>query len=307
MATKKISYVSLLKEAIAEYDAKAMDYRGPMTDPILTYDGGGELETKKDASSILERYYFLEDEETKIDVDTEPEYNEIKTGEEADAVEKTKDQLEDEIDGDGDELSEMNLFEDDEEGGDAEKESSKEKGKSSGDEAIDDMEPPKNLESATAEFENAILEKLIAELEVAEDPENEQAGTDKVPEKKAEELADAFNLFEDEGEDKEEDLKDKIEGEDEKDEGDLDIDKKIKKEQTSAGLLPARPGQKQKDDPIEEMFRIFTEQIEGEEDEDEKKKKEEEEVEEDLDLFLEDDDTAEEEEPEEGDSKEAIE
>ena len=62
MSTKKrVSYQKLLKEAIAEYDTtKTVDVKGPMLDPILSYAGGGELPTHKDAASILERYYFLE-------------------------------------------------------------------------------------------------------------------------------------------------------------------------------------------------------------------------------------------------------
>ena len=54
----KVSYVELLKEAISEYDTKSFDYKGPLIAPIISYDGEGELKTQKDATSVLERYYF---------------------------------------------------------------------------------------------------------------------------------------------------------------------------------------------------------------------------------------------------------
>ena len=61
MGIKQVSYVKLLKEAIAEFDtSKTVDMKGPMLDPIMSYDGAGELPTHKDAASILERYYFNE-------------------------------------------------------------------------------------------------------------------------------------------------------------------------------------------------------------------------------------------------------
>lgn len=61
---KKIAYTNLLKEALFEntFQKGAMDVKGPMLDPILGYDGGGELPTHKDAASILERYYFNEND-----------------------------------------------------------------------------------------------------------------------------------------------------------------------------------------------------------------------------------------------------
>jgi hypothetical protein len=117
---KKVSYITLLKEAIQEYDAKAMDKLGPMTEPILTFKGDGELKTHYDAnnltSSVLERYYFNETKEKLVEMDEDPDAkseasdksgsgpegdavdpNEIVTGEEADGVEATMKDLEDEI------------------------------------------------------------------------------------------------------------------------------------------------------------------------------------------------------------------
>ncbi|MCK5614847.1 hypothetical protein KAR91_73980, partial [Candidatus Pacearchaeota archaeon] len=69
MGAKKVSYMNLLKEAISEFDtSKSVDIKGPMLDPILSYNGGGELPTHKDAASILERYYFQENADAGVSV-----------------------------------------------------------------------------------------------------------------------------------------------------------------------------------------------------------------------------------------------
>ena len=70
MATKKVSYKNLLKEAISEFTdvAKHAEVKGPFLDGILKWDGGGELPTTQDAASILERYYFNEDQDGDIEV-----------------------------------------------------------------------------------------------------------------------------------------------------------------------------------------------------------------------------------------------
>lgn len=68
--TKRVPYKDLLKQAISEFDtSKAVDVKGPFLDPILAYDGGGELPTHKDASSILERYYFKEKADPGVNVE----------------------------------------------------------------------------------------------------------------------------------------------------------------------------------------------------------------------------------------------
>jgi hypothetical protein len=108
---KKVSYIQLLKEAISEYDAKVMDYKGPLTEPIVTFKGEGELETHKDASSILERYYFNETKEKLVEQDDigpdnpvkaddeadAEDPNNLKTGEESDDVDESMDDLEKEL------------------------------------------------------------------------------------------------------------------------------------------------------------------------------------------------------------------
>ena len=79
MATKKVSYKNLLKQAISEFDtSKTVEVKGPMLDPILSWDGDGELPVYKDAASILERYYFNEDDDAQVEIDdlAEMEYNE---------------------------------------------------------------------------------------------------------------------------------------------------------------------------------------------------------------------------------------
>jgi hypothetical protein len=75
MSTKKrVSYQKLLKEAISEYDtSKTVDVKGPMLDPILSYAGGGELPTHKDAASILERYYFKEEADNGVEINDKGE------------------------------------------------------------------------------------------------------------------------------------------------------------------------------------------------------------------------------------------
>ena len=83
MANRKVSYKNLLKQAISEYDtSKTVQVKGPMLDPILSWDGDGEIPIYKDAASILERYYFNENAEDPVmvpDFDedlAEMEYNE---------------------------------------------------------------------------------------------------------------------------------------------------------------------------------------------------------------------------------------
>ena len=69
MATKKVQYTKLLKEALTEFDTtKTVDVTGPMTKQILSYKGDGELKTTSDAASILERYYFSSDDDREVTV-----------------------------------------------------------------------------------------------------------------------------------------------------------------------------------------------------------------------------------------------
>jgi len=240
MATKKVSYKNLLKEAISEFDtSKTVDVKGPMLDPILSWDGDGELPIYKDAASILERYYF-DDDDDQILVDDlkESEYNEDgtekKTAAEKDTegegteqagtssagtiagskkeIEKDlaeemedilaaeneegiseKEELSEEEDLDESEIdealadffAEQELEEGDEEAGESEEEKNAEKiagggeeagGEEAGEEELDVDKGMKESEESvdenednTDDIENAIIEKLIDEMELEEE------------------------------------------------------------------------------------------------------------------------------------------
>lgn len=108
---KKVSYLDMLKQAVSEYDASNMDYKGPMLDNIISYDGyddGNELKTHKDASDILDSKYVQEKNSEfayflKEDAqEQEPEQNEIETGDTPDDIDDTFDDLEDFITDDED-------------------------------------------------------------------------------------------------------------------------------------------------------------------------------------------------------------
>jgi len=72
----KRAYQDLLKQAISEFDtSKTVDVKGPMLDPILKWEGDGEVPTHKDAASVLERFYFNETHDDGVEV-YESEYNE---------------------------------------------------------------------------------------------------------------------------------------------------------------------------------------------------------------------------------------
>jgi hypothetical protein len=251
-----------------------------MTDPIISYDGGGELQTHKDASSILERYYFKEKEsEGRVYVreedaqEKEPEENEIVTGEEADSIQKTMDELEDE-------LTEDFMLEDDAEGGEVPGEAKVPKEF----EKNDGGEPEGVAKDVTESMEQSVIEKLISEMEEAgpdkpiepeKDEETEEAGTDKAGEKEVDKILEDLELEIAMMEADEEVAKDEKEGDEDKEdekEGDedkdLDVDAGVKKE--SYGLGPIVPSSDK--DRVEEAFRLFKEQI----DEEEKGEKEEE-------------------------------
>jgi len=147
MATKKVTYTQLLKEAlsdnVAEFDTtKTIDTTGPMTKQILSYKGDGELKTNSDAASILERYYFkdsdpgvdtLEEGQLGNELDAEPSKN----------INKTKKDMEKDI------VESEEVEDADEEGGEEVKES-------------DDL----------TEAEEAVIERLIAEMEGDDDADD---------------------------------------------------------------------------------------------------------------------------------------
>ncbi len=174
----KVSYKSLLKDALSEFDTSdTVDVKGPMLDPILSWEGEGELPTNKDAASILERYYFNEDRDDGVSILDEMGYENDKGeigdskamkhtegpgGEEqagtADAKtiqgaekEKEKDIAKEDVELEGEEISEQ----------DEEKEDEKEK-------EVDE----------SLELEDAIIEKLIGEMEGEEISEQDEEKED---------------------------------------------------------------------------------------------------------------------------------
>jgi len=280
---KKVSYIQLLKEAISEYDAKSMDYKGPLTDPIITFDGDGELETHKDASSILERYYFDENKEklieqdeevgpdNPVDVDEEADAedpNNIVTGEEPDDVDDSMEDFEDDI------------MEEDLELEDYDPEDPDIVAK---DEPLED-EKAAPMNNEILSLENTVIEKLIQEMEDEEKADGGEAGTDLVDDKEAEDMLEDIDLLEAELEADAEEEED-----DDKDDKDLDVDKKIEAEVEGMGPIRIKAARE-----VEEAFNLFKEQIEEEEkeEEDEKKEKEdgEEEIEEDEEIDVDLDD-----------------
>lgn len=256
MSTKKVSYMKLLKEAISEFDtSKNVDVKGPMLDPILSYSGDGELPTFKNVASILERYYFQEDNDKGVSVQEDKlaaDDNKIDAipGKEPKATKKDI----------KDELVEQELEPEEEE------------------------EPAEIEESSTIELENSVIEKLIAEMEDEEiDDEkkkkdekkpaseanrevgDEGAGTqaagtgnadDQVPSRK-DETNEGKNIKE------QEEPEDEDEEEEEEPAKVKDIDKEIG-EQVDPSATPGGPSPKKDEDELEEAFAIFKEQIEDE-------------------------------------------
>jgi len=290
--SKKVSYTQLLKEAIQGTDTSdTVDVKGPMLDPILSYKGGGELPTNKDAASILERYYFGEKEDKGVTVaDDEEAVEESGKGpidndidEVPAAVAKTKKDIEKEVTTEADEEEEEDEKEEVKEADEEEKEADEEEVKEADEE---EKEADEEEVSETDQLENAIIEKLIEEMEeeIAEadeeedekeeveeaknmdpDPGNEPAGKmkgapeNKVPSRK--DITKEASETDEEDDEKEE-------------EKDLDVDKEVKKE-SDAGVGPGpikAQGAMGKDgegenDEVEEAFAIFKEQILEEEDE----------------------------------------
>ena len=258
MSTKKVSYVKLLKEAIADFDtSKTVDVKGPMADPILSYRGDGELPTHKDAASILERYYFKENNDSGIQVPNldeaeGPDKNASGTGDPIDNpidevpddnIQKTKKEIEKAI-AEQNEKSVEKAVEKDE----AEVEDEI-KGKGGKEEEELEVEVE---ESATDSVENAIIEKLIEEMEEEIIDENAEG---KATEGAGTEAAGAGAA--------EKEIPDRKDGIDVK--GDTKLEQEILKDikEGDKGLGPIDP-EDQDQDSVEEAFAIFKEQIEEE-------------------------------------------
>jgi len=218
---KRTSYTKLLKEALStEWDTtKTVDTKGPMLDPILGYDGGGELETNKDAASVLERFYFKEKREADLIEHVDNEVSEVPD----DNIAKTKKDIEKEV------------VEQEEVAAPAEEEEGEEdEGEKMAAEAIDASE-------------NAVIEKLIAEME-------EEISDDVISEQDDKEV------------EKDLDVDKEVKGEDEEEE------EEEEEEDVKESAVPPPSMQRMSGmgdgiqlDDLEEAFQIFQEEIEEDE------------------------------------------
>ncbi len=256
---KKVSYMGLLKEAIGDVDtSKSVDVKGPMLDPILSYSGGGELPTHKDAASILERYYFKEDEDTGVSVfeDTlAADDNDV------DAIpgkdpKKTRADVEKELAKEADAVEECDDSEAVEEAAEVEDDNN-------------DDEAEEVDEGATIELENSVIEKLIAEMEDEEDDEPaEVEESNRVAGDRGTQGEEAMgtNNYDDQVPGRKDITKEAEEGDEEEDE-EKDIDSKVSEFDAGADagtgggpLSKAKKGGEDEDE-VEEAFKIFKEEI----------------------------------------------
>jgi hypothetical protein len=310
MSKKRVAYSNLLKEAISEFDtSKTVDVKGPMLDPILKWDGGGEVPTHKDAASILERYYFNEKADKGVEVDvSEMEYNEDGTEkktssekhtqgagtEQAGTSDKAISGEKEEIKKDLAKEAEEKEMKDEEEA----VEESETVSEADEKEMDDEEEAVEESEDLTEDIENAVIEKLIAEMEEDDSEEvsememtykgegpkeeapkekkaktamddtkgagTEQAGTGtaagQVPDRKDQ----ADKMVKPKNYNEQDEMKDK----DVEDEEELDVDKEVKEAASAVpgGPSPKKTGEDYEDDVYEEAFKLFTESIEEEND-----------------------------------------
>ncbi len=175
MSTKKVSYTKLLQEAMADFDTtKTVDVSGPMTKQIIGYKGDGELKTTSDAASILERFYFKQEDEGGVSVIgeddrtdfAEPDRNDVSDVPDKN-ISKTKKDIEKAV----------------KEGDDSDEDEDKDKAVKEGDdsdEAEDKDKEEKDVnESDLSEAEEAVIEKLISEMEEDEGEDEDEEDKDK--------------------------------------------------------------------------------------------------------------------------------
>jgi hypothetical protein len=165
----KKSYMSLLKEAIAEFDTSDhLDVKGPMLDPILSWEGDGELPIYKDAASILERYYFNEDNDKGVETMDEGELQADYQNDKGSAGGESMKNAE------GTGTEQAGTSDSDTIAGakkDKEKDIAKEGLQREQDDDDDDDE---EVVDESTEMENAIIEKLISEMEDDDDDDDEK-------------------------------------------------------------------------------------------------------------------------------------
>ena len=280
--TKKVTYANLLKEALSDFTEipKSVDTAGPFLDPIMSYRGDGELPTHKDAASILERYYFQEEQDSGVSIAIDEEESVVNKDivtvgkdkaalpDEPEDVEDSKDDIEDAM---AMEQEEIDMKDEEEEEKEEEKEEMEEwleqivpnePAGLAGDE--DELPPRKGADGEgqvePAELkedenvESAVIEKLISEMEDEGEEEKEEEEEEEEKEEEVEEQAEPGKEEED------------------KEEEELDVDKEMKGKEEVEEQIPiqkiAGAGGLDKEE-MQESFRIFKEQIE-EEDEEEK-------------------------------------
>ena len=172
--SKKKSYMSLLKEAISEFDTSDnLEVKGPMLDPILSWDGGGEIPVYKDAASILERYYFNEDRDDGVDTLDEAELDAAKQNDKGSASgEAMKDAEGTGTSQAGTSAAATIPASKEEKAKDIKKEQKEpeeEEEKEPVEEQEEKEEKEEEEEGEELEMENAIIEKLISEMEEEEE------------------------------------------------------------------------------------------------------------------------------------------
>lgn len=279
MSTKKVSYMSLLKEAISEFDtSKNVDVKGPFLDPILGYDGGGELPTHKDAASILERYYFNEENDQGVKVEHKDDAMPEVPPKDDNAAGSLKKDIETAVA--DDETPSRDAAQDTKLGEDA------------------DVEVDGEDLNEADDIENAVIEKLISEMEdldedlteevkIGDDNPTEPAGMPdedlektlpdrkddheaSVKANKVTEAEEAGEAEESDDDDDDDDDKGEEEGGEEKE---LDVDAEVKKEGLGPDLRSsAHDNPDGTAEELEEAFAIFKEAIEEDDDDGVEKK-----------------------------------
>ena len=248
---KRQLYTSVLKKALTESsNSDGASVRGPMLSNVIDYTGDGEYETSKElnAATILERFYFQDDssyliENVDNEIDEVPPTSDGITDEIKDQIEKELTEAEDDASDDdteqkagfNDELKEAEEDEDHEE-----PDADDEGGESDNDE--DDKEKV----SESSLIENAVIRKLIQEME----DETHAAGDN--PDEFADQVPN--DRDDDTGEDDEPDF-DVDKGVSESDDSDSDDEKKDDEEEEK----PSDSESKE----LAEAYRLFREEAEG--------------------------------------------
>ena len=287
----KKSYLNFLKEAVNDFTEipKNVDVKGPMTDAILNYDGGGELTTHKDAASILERYYFNENNDEGIDIMSEDNGdqrdNDIDQEDVAKDPRTQKKQIEKAVaEGEDEDADDAEEVTEDENKGPSGEEAA---GKGDDDAQEDDTGAAATVKPAQLENEDGDEDdKDKEEVTEADDADKEEDEEETMENAVIEKL---IGEMEDEDEDKEEvEESAPVKEEDEAEEKpELDVDaavdgdkEEVEESEVVEEKVPGNPDEMKGDvddedkgddtDAVSEAFNIFREAIEDEDDSDEK-------------------------------------